>query len=438
MQLQKEVKKEENAKISLQVKVGKSSVNEAWEEIINDFEKGAKVPGFRKGRVPRQVVISRFEKSIKNETISTVLTRSITQILKEEDVKPISEPVVTEMGDLSLDEDFSFKAEFDVMPEIDLKEYKGIESEKFIYTVGKDLVSKEIENLRDRFATLESLDGKSEIGHYIVIDYEELTPEGTAKDKKKDQTVFLENKEDQLTKQLVGLSKGDEKTVTITQTYSEEEKEKQHSVQLEVTVNDVKTKILPDLNDDFAKDISDVDTLDELKDKIHKELEKEAANLSEEKTKAELMKKIIDKTKIELPETMLNSEIDRLLYEIASAYRFDVEKIKKDQNQYQEYRKNLLPRAENNLKQELTLAEVARRENLNVTDKEADADIKSYSKNAKKDFQTVKDTMVENGSIGNLKYRLKLNKALDFLYKDAKLNKVKKLKYDDTIEGGNK
>ena len=196
MQLQKEVKKEENAKISLQVKVGKSSVNEAWEEIIDDFEKGAKVPGFRKGKVPRQVVISRFEKSIKNETISTVLTRSISQILKELDFKPISEPVVTEMGDLSLDEDFSFKAEFDIMPEIDLKEYKEIESEKFIYMVGKELVNKEIENLRDRFATLESLEGKSEIGHYIVIDYEELTPEGTAKDKKKDQTVFLENKED--------------------------------------------------------------------------------------------------------------------------------------------------------------------------------------------------------------------------------------------------
>ena len=438
MQLQKEVKKEENAKISLQVKVGKSSVNEAWEEIANDFEKGAKVPGFRKGKVPRQVVISRFEKNIKNETISTVLTRSITQILKEEDFKPISEPVVTEMGDLSLDEDFSFKAEFDVMPQIDLKEYKGIESEKFIYTVGKDLVNKEIENLRDRFATLESLDGKSEIGHYIVIDYEELTPEGTAKNKKKDQTVFLENKEDQLTKQLVGLSKGDGKTVTITQAYTEEETQKQHSVQLEVTVNDVKKKILPDLNDDFAKDISDVDTLEELKDKIHKELEKEAVNLSEEKTKAELLKKIIDKTKIEIPDTMLNSEIDRLLYEITSAYRLDVEKIKKDRNQYQQYRKNLLPRAQNNLKQELTLAEIARRENLNVTDKEADEDIKSYAKNAKKDFHTVKDTMVENGSFENLKYRLKLNKALDFLYKDAKLNKVKKLKYDDAIEGGNK
>ena len=177
--------------------------------------------------------------------------------------------------------------------------------------------------------------------------------------------------------------------------------------------------------------------MEELWEKIQKELEKEAAHLSEEKTKAELLKKIIDKTKIELPETMLNSEIDRLLYEISSAYRLDAKEIKKNKNQYQ-YKKNLLPRAENNLKQELTLAEVARRENLNVTDKEADEDIKSYAKNAKKDFQTVRDTMVENGSIENLKYRLKLNKALDFLYKDAKLNKVKKLKYDDTIEGGNK
>ena len=212
MQLQKEVKKGQNAKISIQVTIEKSAVNETREEIIKDFEKGAKIPGFRKGKVPRQLVLSRFSKNIKNKTISMVLSRSIEQILKEDDFKPVSDPVVTEMGDLTVDGDFSFKAEFDVMPEINLAEYKGITSEKYIYTVSKDKVNEEIEKLRKHFATLVSLEGKAKIGDYVVIDYEEVTPEGNRKNQKKNQTIFLDNNENELAKQLVGLSKVMKKT----------------------------------------------------------------------------------------------------------------------------------------------------------------------------------------------------------------------------------
>jgi len=436
MQLQKEVKKEQNAKISIQVTVEKSAVNETREEIIKDFEKDAKIPGFRKGKVPRQLVLSRFSKNIKNKTISMVLSRSIEQILKEEDFKPVSDPVVTEMGDLTVDGDFSFKAEFDVIPEINLVEYKGITSEKYIYTVSKDRVNEEIENLRKHFATLVSLEGKAKIGDYVVIDYEEVTPEGNRKNQKKNQTIFLDNNENELAKQLVGLSKGDEKNITINHKYIEDDKEKEYIAQLHVAVNDVKKKELPELNDDFAKDISDTESLEELKTNIKQQLEKEAERLSEDKTKEELLKKLTQKTRVELPETMVNSEINRLLYDIAPVYRIDLEKLKKDEKKYEEYRNNLMPRAVNNLKHELILAEIAKKENLNVMSEESDEEIEKYAKSTKQDFQTVKTTMFENKSTDNLKHRLKLNKALDLVYKNAKFNSVKKLKYEKE-EGGN-
>jgi trigger factor len=436
MQIEKEIKRDQNAKVSIQVTVGKSSVHETHEEIIRDFEKGAKLPGFRKGKVPRLVVLSRFSKGIKDETINTVLSKSIQKILKDENFKPISDPLITEMGDLTMDEDFSFKTEFDVMPEIEINEYKGISSERYIYTVNKELVNSEIENLRERFATLISMDEKAKIGHYVVIDYEETTPEGTKKEKK-DQTIFLDNKDDQLAKQLVGLEKGEEKDITLKS--SSTDKEKEYSIQLHVKVNDVKKKELPELNDDFAKDISDVDTLEELREKVKKSLEQEAKRFSEEKTKVELLNKLIEKTDIGLPETMINSEIDRLLYEISSTYQIDFETIKKDVPKYQGYRKNLMPRAVNNLKQELILAEVGKKENIQVTDKEIEEEIKNYACTSKKDFETVKNSMEENDSIRSLKYRLRLNKALEFLSKNANLEKERKLKYgEDESEGGKK
>ena len=275
MVLQKEIKKEPNAKISLQVTVDKSSVNEAKESIIQDFEKSAKIPGFRKGKVPRNMVVARFSKNIKDETISRVLAGSIQQILAEDKYRPISEPVVTEMGELTKDEDFSFKAEFDVMPEVKLGEYKGIESEKYVYKVTAKKVNEEIKALRERFSTLLSVDKKAAIGDYLVLDYEEITDTGERINKKKEQTVLLDSETDSFTKQLVGLGKNDDKEIKVDTKYEEEGKEKTRDVNLHVSVKDVKKKNLPALDDDFAKDISDVDSVEELKNSIKEYIKEE-------------------------------------------------------------------------------------------------------------------------------------------------------------------
>ena len=135
-----------------------------------------------------------------------------------------------------------------------------------------------------------------------------------------------------------------------------------------------------------------------------------------------------------MPETMVNQEIDRLISDISTAYRIDSIKLKEDDEKYKEYRKNLWPKAVNNLKYNMVLDEVADKENIDVTDKEIDVEIKKYAKNNKKDFQTLKNTMIENKSLENLRYRLKLDKAPELIYKDAKLDKVKKLNYGEEEE----
>ena len=120
--------------------------------------------------------------------------------------------------------------------------------------------------------------------------------------------------------------------------------------------------------------------------------------------------------------------------EIATAYRTDLKKLQENDEKYKEYRKNLRPKAINNLKYNMVLDEVADKENIDVSEKEIDEEIKKYAETSKKDFQTLKNTMIENKTLENLRYRLKLDKALELINKDAKLDKVKKLNYGEEEE----
>jgi trigger factor len=429
MQLTKKVNKEPKSRISINITVDKDEVNRIREEVIRDFKNKTKLPGFRRGKVPRDILEARFSKNIKDETASMVMRDSINQIVKEEEYHPISNPSIVEMDELTGEEDFSFKTEFDVMPEVELGEYKGITSEKYIYEVKDDLVQKEIAGLRERFATLVPTEESSQVGDYLVIDYEEYAKDGKIKTKKKNQTVLIDDKDDAFGKELLGLKKDEEKDISLSQEYEEDGKPKTYETSMHITVKDVKKKQLPELNDDFAKDISNAESLEELKKKVREGLEKDAAQLSEDRTKDELLNKIIQKSTIDLPATLINYEIDRIISNIAYSYRIDLEKLKNNEQQYTEYRKNVRPAAIKNTKQDLILDDVARKEKIEVENKEINEEIKRVAKRRKRTFDSLKKELEEKGTIENYKYRLMLKKALDFIYENAKLDKKKRLKY---------
>jgi trigger factor len=428
MQLTKKVTKEPNSKISLDIKVDKESIDRVREDIITDFEKNAKLPGFRKGKVPRNIILTRFSRNIQSETASTIMRDSIQQVIREDNYEPISHPSIVKMDDLT-EGDFSFKAEFDVMPEVKLGEYKGISSQKYVYEVSEELVDREIEALRERFATLDSKDGESKIGDYVVMDYVEYAQDGKEKTRKQDQTVLIDSEDDQFASELVGLKKGDEKDISISEEYEQEGTKKKYETSMHVTIKDIKEKSLPELNNEFAKDISDAKTLEELKKKIREGYEKEAEQSSMDRTKDELMSKLIDRCEIDLPETLISYEVERIIANIAYSYRMDLEKLKKDEARYEEYQKKARPAAIRNTKQELILDEIAKKEKIEVEKNKLDEELKAVAKNAKKTLDAVKKEMEENRTLENYKYRLSMKKTLDFIYENAKLGKEKRIPY---------
>ncbi len=430
MQFERVITKEKNAKISIQVTVDKSSVQDTRESVIKDYEKNAKLPGFRKGKVPRHLILQRFAQNIKNETVNEMLSKSLSQILKESDYRPITDPTITQMGELAVEDNFTFSAECDIMPGITLSEYKEISSEKYIYDVTDKAVTDELEALRERFATLMSIDEKSKEGDYVVIDYEELSDENG--ERKKNQTILLDKKDDQLAKQLIGMAGGDEKDIELVHEYEDKDgKKEKRNVKLHVRMNEVKQKQLPELDDNFAQDISDAKTLKELKEKIRADIDENAKRLSEQKTKDELLKKIIEKTEFDIPKTMIDNEIDHILGDIAYSYRIDIEKLKQDDKKYREYRKNLAPRAVDNIKQDLVLNEISKKENITVTDREVDDEIRKYAESQKKEFESMKKQLADSRSTDSLRFRLQIGRALDFIYNNARLEKEKHITYQE-------
>jgi len=438
MQLQKEVSKEAPSKVRINVTVDKDDVNIFREKVIEDYQKNAKLPGFRKGKIPRQIILTRFSDSIKSETIQNILYESIDQILKESDYAPISDPVIIDVGELTPDKNFSFKAEFDVMPEIEIKNYRGIKGTKYEYELTEEIVNNELEALRERFSTLVSTDKPAETGNYLVIDYVEYNENGEERNRQLNQTILLDREDNSFVKQLLGVKKGDEKDITLTFENDEDGKKISRQLKVHVNVKDVKIKELPPLDDDLAQDISDVSTLKELKAKIRKDLEAEASERGEEKTKEALMTTLIENSAIDLPESMINQEIERIITNIAHTYRIDLEKLKADKERYEEYRKNIRPRAENNIKYELILSEIAKKEDIKITDEEIDEEIKRYALETKKDFETLKKNMIENKSVENLRYHLTLKKALNLVYNEAEFEKTEKLTFEEEKEGGSK
>ena len=199
--------------------------------------------------------------------------------------------------------------------------------------------------------------------------------------------------------------------------------------QMDRRQNNVSWLMIGKLNDEFAKDISDVESLADLKKAIRDDLKEQAARLSEERSKDELMKKIIQKTEYDIPEILINREIERILADVAYNYRIDLDKLREDEQKYKEYRENLRPRALESLKYELLLAEIAKTENISISEKEIDDEIKGFAKRQNKDFEELKKKMKENDTIGSLRYRLRIAKALNFVYDSAKLDQEKHLNF---------
>lgn len=411
----------------LTVEVDAETVGKSLDSAFQKVVKQVTVPGFRKGKMPRSLFEKRFGvESLYQDAIDIMLPDAYMNAIEEAGIEPVDRPEI-DVEQIEKGKTFIFTAKVTVKPEVKLGEYKGLEVEEFDTTVTDEDVDNEIKAMQERQAELVvKEDGKAELGDTVVMDFEGFV-DGEAFEGGKAESYSLELGSGQFIPgfedQLVGIAAGESKDVEVT--FPEE----YHAADLagkpavfKVTVHEIKAKQLPELDDEFAKDVDDeVETLDALKEKIKSRLEHDKEHQKEHHIQDTIVEKAVENAEIDIPAVMIDNEVDRMLQEFGQRLQMQGMNLDlfyqfsgKDEAALREEMKE---EADQRVRGSLTLEAIAKLENLEASEEDVNAELQ---KMADMYNMTVENIKAALGNLESIKADLQIKKAIDFLVENSK------------------
>ncbi|PJI09477.1 MULTISPECIES: trigger factor [Clostridium] len=417
--------------VKFDITVDKSKFDEA---IIKAYKKNRKrfnVPGFRKGKAPLNIIKNYYGVGVFYEdAVNYCIDDTYPKVVEENKINPVAYPEI-EVVTLEEGKDFVYSAKVTVKPEVELGEYKGVEVKKIEYPVTDEDVENELKSSQEKNARIElKEDGEAVVkGDIAVIDFKGYIDDvafegGEGKDYSLEigSGTFIGNFEDQL----VGLKKGDKKDVIVTfpEDYGREELNGKEA-KFEVEIKDIKMKELPALDDEFAKEISEFDTLDEVKKDIKSKMEKANA----EKAKTEFEDKVVDvaaeNAKIDIPEVMVKNETDQMLKELENRLKYQgldlksyYEYTNSSEDKVRDYMKET---ADKRVRTRLVMEKIAEVEKIEASDDELKEKAKEMAKQyASKDLDKMADLILK-AQRGMLVQDVVNGKVIDLLVENAKV-----------------
>jgi len=413
----------------LHVEVEAEEVSKALDQAFKKVVAQVNVPGFRKGKVPRKVFEMRFGiESLYNDALDILLPVSYGQAIDETKIEPVDRPDIS-IDQFEQNKPFIFKATVTVKPEVELGEYKGLEVAEKDFSVSEEAINEELKNMQERHAELIIIeDGVVENGDMTVIDFAGYVDGvafegGTAENYSLEigSGTFIPGFEDQL----IGMKKEEEKDVVLTFP------ENYHSVELagkeatfKVKLHEIKRKELPKLDDEFAKDV-DFETLDELKEDVKHKLEHKAEHDKENYRKDSIIEKVAENATVEIPESMVEQEVDRMLQEFEQQLSYQGMNLDlyyqfagtSEDGLKEQFKKDATTRVKTNL----VLEAVAKAENIEITEEDIEEEIQRLAEAYKREADEIKSLFAsrEDGLDG-LKSDIQIRKTIDFLVEQSK------------------
>ncbi|MDM5334678.1 trigger factor [Ureibacillus composti] len=416
---------------TLTIEVPAEEVNKALDKAFAKVVKEINVPGFRKGKMPRPLFEKRFGvEALYQDALEILVPDAYSNAIDETGITPVDYPEISGTEDFAKNQVFTFTAKVTVKPEPKLGEYKGLEVTKLETTVTDEEVEEKIQEQLKRKAELEIKEDEAIVeGDTAVIDFEGFVGEEAFEGGKGEDYPleigsgsFIPGFEEQL----VGLKAGESKDVVVT--FPEE----YHAAELagkeatfKVTIKEVKTKVLPELNDDFAKEIDpEVESLDALRAKIKSQTEEQKKTEAESALRDELVEKAAENTEIEIPESMIHNEIHRMIDEFGQRlqmqgmtldlyYQFSGQ----DENALHE---QMRPEAENRVRVSLTLEAIGKAENIEITEEDLNAELEKMTSQ----FGMTKEQIITalGGTTEILENDIRTQKTVEFLVENAKIS----------------
>jgi trigger factor len=419
---------------NLVVEIESTVVDAEIDKVSRDYSKAARIPGFRPGKVPAKVVRQRFRDQILHDVAHGLIPRAVDEALRERGVEPVDTPdikdVVVEEG-----QPLKFTAIFDTVPPIDPGDYASLTVRRAGMAVEEAAVDEALAGLRERSARYEPVEHRGvERGDSVLMDLVRTAkaepsivltdsdapvtaPEGPQSDNHQNVTVDIGAAANPpgFDEALLGLSPGEDRRFDITYPADYAVKELAGTtVTYEVTAKAIRKRIVPALDDEFAKDLGDFASLDALRARVREDLEHEAKHEAEREMRGELMKQLATRVNFEVPQALLEREIDRRVEEfVRRLIEQQIDPMKTNIN-WEDFRERQKDAASEAVRGALVLDEVARREKIAVSDDEVEAEIARYAERTGRTPAAVRARLEKEGGIGRLYAGLRRERAIDF------------------------
>ncbi len=413
---------------NLTVEIPPDVVDAEIARVAARYGKAVRLPGFRPGKVPPKVVRQRFKSQILHDVAHELVERAVEEALSERGVEPVDPP---DIRDINVEEGrpLTFKAEFDVVPPFDPGAFESIEARRSPAAIEDADLEQALEQLRQRSARYEPVDdGVVGDGHTIVVDLERqpFDKNGQPGEKTTHQRVTLEVGGDVnppgMDAELKGLTAGSSKAFRLR--FPDEYTGPELSgtaVDYRVTVHDVRQRVVPDLDDEFAKDVGDDDTLDALRARVRQDLEAEAREASERQVRSDVLKKLAARVPFSVPGSLVDREVDRRVEDFARRLieqRIDPRTTNID---WAEFRKGQREPATEAVASALVLDSIVRRDRIAVSEAEIDRELERYSARAGLTLPAVRARLEQEGGLERLAAGLRREKALATVMKQARI-----------------
>jgi len=411
----------------LELEIPAEEVTKASEKVAKEFAKMARVPGFRPGKAPISLIKRRFAEDIKSEVLQNLVPETVEKAVAEQKLSPVSQPQVDKL-EFKEGEPVKFRASFDVLPEFTLANYKNLEIEMPEMNLTDEDVNKALAEMQQRAAAFTPVEGRAVQNDDFVQVKLNGTPEGGGEPLQAESVlchVGAEETMEPFNENLRGANVGDHKDFDVN--YPSDYPDPKLAGKLfhySVDVLGIKTKQLPELNDEFAKDVSDATSLEELKTKIRESLEHERDHRQKDLQREKVIGELVKLHDFPVPESLVEHQMDVRLERVVRSLAqqgVDPRAVNVD---WVSLRRRQEERAKEDVKAELVIDRIATEEKIDVTDEELNHELEHMAGHSGESAEALSARLTKQGALDRMKAKLRSDKTIDWLAQNASVKTV--------------
>ncbi len=418
---------EASCRRELELEIPAEEVSKKMESVAKEFARLATIPGFRRGKAPVSLIRRRFAEDIKGEVLQTLVPERVEKAVAEQKLTPVSQPKVDKL-DFNEGQPLKFRAVFEVMPEFELGSYKGLELEMPTMDITEQDIAKALEEMRERAAAFAPVEGRAiQDGDFAQVKLLG-TPEGGGDPLQADSVlchIGAEETMEPFNTNLKGASVGEHKNFDVEYPADyPDPKLAGKKYHYAVEVLGIKTKKLPELNDDFAKDVSDAKTLDELKKKVREGLVHQRDHKRKELLHERVLAELVKKHDFPVPESLVEQQMDVRLERVVrslAAQGVDPRAVNVD---WVALRRRQEDRARDDVKAELIIDRIASGENIDVSEEDVTRELEHMAGHSGESAEALCARLTKQGTLDRMKAKLRSDKTLEWLEQNAKIKTV--------------